>query len=341
MSVETSVIIPNWNGIDFLPHCLNSLRYQTFKEFEIIVVDNGSTDGSVDFLSRNYSDVNLVKLKTNTGFSRAINEGIRVAKGDYCLLLNNDVEADPYLIENLHGVAKNKGANFYACRMMNFYNRDIIDGAGDGYTREGKAFRIGWGEKYENKFDKIKRVFGACAGASFYRRELFDEVGLFDLDFFAYHEDTDWNFRANLMGFKCFYIPSAVVFHVGSATTGSFINEFTVFYNVRNMINVIIKNIPTPLLLKLLPKILWGQIKTFIRVSFIEGYPITYMKGIFSVVKLSPKTLRKRRKIQQSKKISNHELEELIRSSEKDSRRMGAFIRKVYGSRHSDNNRRL
>lgn len=328
MSIEISVIIPNWNGIDFLPYCLNSLRDQTFKEFEIIVVDNGSTDGSADFISRNYSNIKLVKFKKNRGFSKAVNEGIRVAKGKYLLLLNNDVEADPELIKNLHSVVLNKGANFCACRMMNFYNRDIIDGAGDGYTREGKAFRIGWGEKSGNKFNKVKGVFGACAGASFYKRELFEEVGLFDVDFFAYQEDTDWNFRANLMGFKCLYIPNAVVFHVGSSTTGSLINNFTVFYNVRNMINVIIKNMPTPLLLKSLPRILWGQIKTFVRMCFIEGYPMAYSKGIFSAVRLLHKTLRKRREIQRNKKISNDELEELIISSEKDSRRVGVFTKK-------------
>lgn len=334
--MEISVVIPNWNGRLYLEKCFNSLKNQDFSSYEVIVVDNGSTDGSIEFVRNNSPKTRIIAFEENKGFSKAVNEGIKRAEGEYILLLNNDVEVDPLLLHHLYkAITTLEGADFCACRMMDFHRRELIDGAGDGFPRKAKAFRIGHGARYGPPFNRRRRVFGACAGAALYKKDLFEAVGLFDEDFFAYHEDTDWNFRANLMGFKCLYIPAAVVYHVGSGTTGSLINSFTVFHNARNIINVIIKNIPTPLLLKFLPRILWGQIKIFGAMCFIVYCPLVYLKGICDAVKLLPKTLKKRWEIQRCKRISNHELEELIILSEKDWRKMGAYVKKVYGSRHS------
>jgi GT2 family glycosyltransferase len=319
MSVEISVIIPNWNGRTYLQKCLASLRNQGFSDFEVVVVDNGSTDGSVEFLHRHFPETKVISFGKNRGFSKAVNEGIRQAKGDYVLLLNNDVEVDPGLLGHLHkAIAHVKDADFLACRMMDFYQRELIDGAGDGFPRKGKAFRIGHGVKFGPPFDQSRRVFGACAGAGFYKRELFERVGLFDEDFFAYHEDVDWNFRANLMGYRCFYIPGAVVYHIGSGTTGGLYNELTVFHNVRNMIHVIIKDLPACHLLKYLPWIVWGQVESFVRFCVVHGYWRAYVSGLSSAIRGLGKMLKKRKEIQRKRRISMVELEQLLIASEKE-----------------------
>jgi GT2 family glycosyltransferase len=318
MTIEISIVIPNWNGRSYLETCLNSLNNQDFSKHEVIVVDNGSTDGSVEFIRRRFPKAKIVTFEENKGFSRAVNEGIRRAKGKYILLLNNDVEADPRLLRYLHEAITNAGdAKFLACRMMDYRSRELIDGIGDGFPRKGKAFRIGHGVTYGPSFHRRRRVFGACAGAAFYERTLFEKVGFFDEDFFAYHEDADWNFRANLMGYRCQYVPQAVVYHMGSRTTGGLINEFTVFYNIRNMINVMVKNMPAGLLFKFLPRILGGLAESFFRYCVVEGYWRAYFNGLFEAVKLAPKMLRKRVKIQGKRTISNFQLNRLLIESER------------------------
>jgi len=318
MATEISVVIPNWNGRSYMETCLNSLNNQDFSKHEVIVVDNGSTDGSVEFIKRRFPKTKIVAFEENRGFSRAVNEGIKRAEGKYILLLNNDVEADPGLLRHLHEAVTNGGdADFLACRMMDFRSRELIDGIGDGFPRKGKAFRIGHGATYGPSFHQRRRVFGACAGAAFYKKTLFEKVGLFDEDFFAYHEDADWNFRANLMGYRCQYVPHAVVYHMGSRTTGGLINEFTVFYNIRNMINVIAKNMPTVLLFKYSPRILRGQVESFFRYCVVEGYWGAYFRGLCEAVKLAPKMLRKRAKIQGKRAISTMQLNRLLIESEK------------------------
>jgi GT2 family glycosyltransferase len=319
MTTEISIIIPNLNGRPYLEKCLASLDNQDFSHHEVIVVDNGSTDASVEFMRTHFPKMSIIALGKNRGFSRAVNEGIKRAKGKYVLLLNNDVEADPRLLRHLHkAINTSDNADFCACRMMNFHRRELIDGVGDGFPRKGKAFRIGHGLKYGPPFHRRRRVFGACAGAAFYRKTLFDEVGLFDEDFFAYHEDADWNFRANLMGYRCFYIPEAVVYHVGSSTTGSLYNEFTVFHNIRNIINAIIKNMPTVLLLKYFPRILWGQLESFFRYCVLQGYWRAYFAGMWNAVRLSRRMLRKRADIQGRRRISYFQLEGLFIASERE-----------------------
>ena len=319
MNVEISVVIPNWNGMLHLERCLNSLKNQDFSSYEVIVVDNGSTDGSVEFIKHYFHKTRVIAFEENKGFSKAVNEGITRAKGRYILLLNNDVEADPRLLRHLHeAITTSRDADFCVCRMMDFRRRELIDGAGDGFPRKGKAFRIGHGVKYGPPFHRRRRVFGACAGAALYKKNLFEVVGLFDDDFFAYHEDADWNFRANLMGYQCFYIPEAVIYHVGSSTTGSLLNEFTIFYNIRNIINVIIKNMPTPLLFKHFPRIIWGQMEGFFRYCVAQGYWRAYFVGLFDAVKLAPKMLKKRAEIQRGRNISNLQLERLFIASERE-----------------------
>ena len=319
MSTEISVIIPNWNGRPYLEKCLSSLKNQGFPSYEVIVVDNGSTDGSVESIQNHSLKARVIAFKENKGFAKAVNEGIKRARGRYVLLLNNDVEADPRLLRHLHeAITASDDADFFACRMMDFQRRKLIDGLGDGFPRKGKAFRIGHGTKYGPPFSRRRRVFGACAGAAFYKKALFERVGLFDEDFFAYHEDADWNFRANLMGYRCFSLPQAVVYHMGSSSTGGLINEFTVFYNIRNMINVIAKNMPAGLLVKYLPRILWGQVESFFRYCVLGGYWRPYFAGLCEAIKLSGRMVKKRGEIQEKRSISDSQLEQLFIASERE-----------------------
>ena len=316
------IVILNWNGKNLTAECLESLMEIDYCNYKILLVDNGSTDGSQEYFRDRYPEIELVENGENLGFAEGSNVGVRRAmdcQADYVLLLNNDVEADPRLVGQVHDAIVHSGeGDFYACRMMDFYQRDLVDGAGDGFPKKGKSFRIGHGVKFGPPFDQSRRVFGACAGAGLYKRGLFEEVGLFDEDFFAYHEDVDWNFRANLMGYRCFYIPEAVVYHVGSGATGGLYNDFTVFHNVRNMIHVIIKDLPGYLLLKYLPWIVWGQIESFLRFCVVLGYWRAYFRGLSSAIRGSGKMLRKRREIQKRRRISLLELEQLLISSEQE-----------------------
>lgn len=314
-----TVIIPNRNGKQFLKTCLRSLRKQTLRDYQIIIVDNASTDGSVSFLIRNYPEVKLIKFSKNKGFAAAVNEGIKESQGEFVVLLNNDVEADPSWLEELsRGLKKNPEVGFCASKMLDFTNRRIIMEAGDGYTRSGYAFQIGNGRLDKGQYDSPKKVFGACAGAAIYRKSMFNEIGFFDEDFFAYLEDVDFSFRAQLMGYECLYIPSAAVYHMGSVSTGSRYNNITVYLIAQNTINTLIKNMPASLLCRNIFRILRLLI-------LLQGYHMirskcgrAYFKGLLSAFRQLKPMLVKRRQIQGNKKISHKKIEQFLIASEQE-----------------------
>lgn len=248
------VIIPNWNGRAMLGHCLASLQRQSLQNFAVTVVDNGSTDGSISYLHREFPDVRIVSLDHNTGFSFAVNRGIEQAASPWLLLLNNDMEVAPDCLEELsRAIATRTDYDFFAIKMMNYRQRDRIDGAGDAVLRGGVGYRLGTLERDSPDYRQDREVFGACAGAALYSRKFFDDVGLFDPDFFAYLEDVDLNMRARRLGMRCMFLASAVVYHIGSATTGSKINGLTVRLSTRNNIYVLVKNYSLGTLLRFLP----------------------------------------------------------------------------------------
>ena len=191
------IIIPNWNGRNLLKTCLDSLQNQSSRCFHIIVVDNGSTDGSVSCIEQHYPQVEIIALPENRGFSAAVNLGIRASTKKWLMLLNNDVEVEQGCLGYLAKVCGDEPEyDFFALKMIDFQERSMIDGAGDCVLRGGVGYRLGTME-FDDEIYRIKRdVFGACAGAALYRRSLFDTVGLFDEDFFAYLEDVDLNLRA-------------------------------------------------------------------------------------------------------------------------------------------------
>ncbi len=242
---DLTVIIPNYNGNVFLESCFNSLEDQDYS-FEVIIVDNGSTDGSVGYIKENHPEFTLIENQDNLGFSRAVNQGIKASKTDYIFLLNNDVELEGGCIPNLVNCIRNDGAIFaVASKMVQYHDRSKLDDAGDEYTILGWTRKSGYG-KSPDQYTSEREIFSACAGAALYRRNLFDEIGYFDENFFAYMEDVDIGYRARIHGFKSVYCPEAVVYHRTSATSGSRYNEFKIRLAARNNVYVPFKNMPWP-----------------------------------------------------------------------------------------------
>ncbi len=240
--MTVSVVIPNWNGEKFLKKCLMSLKNQTYQNFEVIVVDNNSQDRSKIIVEElNISGLKWIALNDNYGFSKAVNVGINTAIGEYIFLLNNDTELHPNcLYAHISLIEKLPNAYALASLMIQDSKKDSIDSAGDLYSVFGIAYQRG-NSKSINKYSKITRVFSACGGAAFYKKSIFDKIGLFDEDFFAYLEDVDIGFRARLKGYYSYYNPDAIVYHVGSGSTDK-MSSLKVKNSVRNNIFVILKN---------------------------------------------------------------------------------------------------
>ncbi len=322
MNLKISVVIPNWNGQKYLKTCLESLRGQSSRDFEIILVDNGSQDQSIEFVMKNYPEVLVFSLPKNEGFSKAVNIGIKKASGDYIALLNNDTEVSCYWIESLReAFEQHSDYYFFACKMLSFDQREIIDSAGDSYLFLRDRYfiqRNGAGQKDGNKFNHFQEVFGACGGAAVYRRELFDKIGFFDEDFFAFCEDVDFSFRAQLAGFRCLYVPLAVVYHMRGGSTKD-INYFTEYLRARNDIYLIIKNIPFRLIIKYFRQtigfiFLWtlkDLVKIIIRHKNKKGAEAR-LNGRWHALKNLRKTYKKRRQIQKNRIISESLLENIL-----------------------------
>lgn len=244
-----AVIIPNWNGAEHLPECLESLQAQTFTAFETLVVDNGSSDRSLALLAQRYPGVRVLELGHNTGFSGAVNAGIRATSTEYTVLLNNDTRAEPrWLACLVEAMDDEPGASFGACKMLRYDPPHLIDAAGDRYSLwRGSGINIGIGEPRDH-YDQPAWVFGACAGAAIYRRSLFDDIGLFDEDFFLTFEDVDFDLRAQVAGHRCLYVPDAIVYHKRGASTDTQSSNVEA-RAIRNLIWVGGKNLPTILFL--------------------------------------------------------------------------------------------
>ena len=242
--IAVSVVIPNWNGKGYLEPCLDSLRKQSFRNFEIIVVDNGSKDESIRLIETKYPEVRLIKLKTNEGFCRAVNRGIHISKAPYVLLLNNDTYAEKDFVKEMFlGIRKKKKCFSCQAKMMQMANKELMDDGGNFYSALGWAFAVGKG-KPEKWYEKESEIFSSCAGAAIYRKSILKKIGLFDETHFAYLEDLDLGYRAKIYGYHNWFLPRARVYHVGSGTTGARYNSFKVRYSARNNLYLLHKNMP-------------------------------------------------------------------------------------------------
>ena len=281
----TTVVIPNYNGIEYLKNCIDSLLKGT-KVPKIIVVDNGSTDGSRELIETGYPQIRLILFSENKGFDAAVNAGVRAADTGYVFLLNNDTVVDKACVEELENAMEGRDRLFCAgAKMINMRFPEKIDDAGDFYCALGWAFARGK-DKDASGYQKPGRIFSACAGAALYRRELFETIGYFDEEHFAYLEDIDIGYRANIMGYRSEYAPKAVVYHAGSGFSGSRHNPFKVDLTARNSIYLIYKNMPVLQILLNLPFLLAGYLIKFL--FFLKkGMGRVYLRGIVKGLRLS------------------------------------------------------
>jgi GT2 family glycosyltransferase len=241
-----SVIIPNWNGAHHLPVCLDSLQRQSYPRSEVIVVDNGSTDGSLALVTRHYPHVRVIPLSENRGFAPACNIGMRAARGEILALLNNDTEVEAGWLEAVVATfERHPQAGAVASKMLLFDRRDFFHTAGDFYRLDGTPGNRGAWQQDVGQFDQEVPVFSACGGSAAYRRAMLDEIGLLDEAFFFSCEDVDLGWRAQLAGWQCIYTPQAVVYHKVSATGAGVTNSF---YDGRNFIYLIVKDYPWSLM---------------------------------------------------------------------------------------------
>ena len=218
---EVTIIIPNYNGKSLLENCFRTLEHQSYKDFKVLVVDNGSTDGSTDIKS-DVLDVEWIALNENLGFCGAVNLAVQKTRTPYVILLNNDTETDKYFVEwLLRGIKKSDHIFSCGAQMIDYKNHEILDNAGDLYTAMGWAVARGKGRPCKD-YETSKRVFSCCAGAAIYRMDIMRKIGGLDEKHFAYLEDVDLGYRARIAGFENWYIPEAKVYHVGSATTVSY-----------------------------------------------------------------------------------------------------------------------
>ena len=286
--MEVSVVIPNFNGIAFLDSVLASLEGQTLSDFEVILVDNGSTDGSCSFVTANYPWVHLIELTENFGFCGAVNAGIRAAKAPYVLLLNNDTEVkEDFVEEMLAAIRRHKNAFSCGARMVQYHDRDKLDDVGNYYCALGWSFARGRGKDI-HAYETEDKIFSACAGAAIYRKKIIEKIGYFDEEHFAYLEDTDIGYRARIYGYENWYAPKAIVYHVGSGTSGSRYNQFKTRYSSRNNIYLIYKNMPLLQIILNLPFLVAGFLVKFLFFA-VKGMGKEYAAGIKNGFSISMK----------------------------------------------------
>lgn len=289
-----SVVIPNYNGKHYLERCLSSLLAQTYEDFEVILVDNGSWDGSSEYVEESFPEVRIVRNEENLGFAGGVNSGIRQARGELILTLNNDTKADKEFIKSL-AMAMDSDGKVGMCASKMLFCDGRINSAGICISRSGAAWDRAMAELDEGQYDEVEEVFGPCAGAALYRKEMLDEIGLFDEEFFAYMEDVDLAFRGQLAGWKCLYVPSAVVYHVHSGTAG-FRSDFSVYYGNRNVIWYAVKDFPARILITSLPWVV-GRNLLVIPYYALQGQGRTILRSKIDAVRGIPCMLRKRKKV--------------------------------------------
>ncbi len=311
-----SVVIVIWNSAAHLAQCLSALSKQTVQGFEIILVDNGSTDNGADGLDTRWIGLPLTvqHLPSNLGFAAANNIGSRLARGKWIVLLNADAFPRPDWLEQLVKAAEdNPDFNFFASRQIQANTPNLLDGTGDVYHASGLAWRQHYNRPVRYYGLHSGEVFGACAAAAMYRREDFLRMGGFDETYFSYFEDVDLSFRLRLAGGRCLYVSDAVVHHVGSASTGK-TSDFTYYHVHRNLVWTFFKNMPAPLFWFFLPLHAVVNIYLSLYILIKEGRGIV-LKAKWDALRGLPAVLRKRKQAQSMRKAG---LRDLYRVMEKD-----------------------
>jgi len=306
-----SVVIPNWNGRELLAQCLPAVLSQTYAPIEVIVVDNGSHDSSADWVASNFPDITLIRNAINMGFAVGSSLGIKQSSGAFVATLNNDAYANPDWIAVLVNVIeKDPQIGMCASQMVLHSDPGRIDSAGIAIDRAGIAWdRLG-GQPVSASESAPIEVFGPCAGAALYRRAMLDDIGFFDEDFFMYLEDVDLAWRARLRGWRCLYVPDAVVHHVHSAS-GREGSPFKRQLLGRNKVWTIVKNYPSPALWAYLPAILAYDLGAVLFALLFQR-DVNPLLGRLRSLPGLPRMWAKRRAIQRRRTVSWRELASFI-----------------------------
>lgn len=307
--IDTSIIIVNYNGRNIIKECLHALEEQSYKAFEIIIVDNASQDGSVGdierFLEKSIlsEKTKLIRVNKNLGFAGGNTTGLNYCTGKYIALLNNDTEPDKdWLAALIKEMEDDESVGICASKLI-VHGKKIIDSAGDGYSSALKGFKLGEGKDCQ-LFSEPKYVFGACAGAALYRKAMIDDIGFLDDDFFLIHEDTDLNFRAQVMGWKVKYVPNAIVSHKVRSSIGN-MSDMAIYYTLRNNEFVRIKNVPLLVFLFCFPEFLLGMLTEFYYFAIKSKRLTLYLRAKKDVIRMLPSMFRKRKMIQGKRKVTN------------------------------------
>lgn len=298
-----SIIILNWNGKHHLEECLSSVLKQTYKDYEVIVVDNGSTDGSQEYISSRFPSVSLICNDQNYGFCKGNNIGIKASKGEYIVLLNNDTVVEQDWLQQLYEcMISDIDVGFCTSKLLSYSKRNLLDAAGDGYSICGAGYKRGHLEDAA-KYDIDEYVFGACAGAAMYKREMLDKIGLLDEDFFVAYEDSDLSFRAQLAGYKCKYASKAKVYHKVNSTLGT-LSDTYVFYGHRNVEYAYFKNMPRKLIRRtILQHIAYNLLGLLYFTS--KGKACAFIKAKVDFIRNWGNLMSKRRVIQSAKVVDD------------------------------------
>ena len=302
---KVTVVIVNWNGKQFLERCLTALLAQTVTPYEIILVDNASTDGSLDIVRR-FPSVRLLAQNCNTGFARGSNLAINTAATDseWIALLNPDAFPEPrWLEECLLSAKRNPQFDIFGSKLVNAADPTMLDGTGDAYHLSGLVWRMGHGAPVPTSIENEREVFSPCAAAALYRRKALCEIGGFDEDYFCYVEDVDLGFRLRLAGYRCLYVPQSVAHHVGSGTTGGQHSDFSTYHGHRNLVWTFVKDMPGVLFWLLLP------LHVSLNLASIIWFALRGRGGVILRAKRDallglPKMWRKRQHIQKTRVAS-------------------------------------
>lgn len=307
-----SVIVPNYNGLRFLKPLFDALRQQTFRDFELILADDASSDESVTFVEQHYPEVRLLVNRHNVGFARTCNLAVDAANGRLVVLLNNDTEPEPiWLAELAKTVCANPHAATVTSKLLLFDDRQTLHTTGDLMGNDGIPLNRGVWETDDGQYDDDPIVFSGSGGASAFRKDVWQQLGGFDEEFWMYLEDVDFGFRAQLVGWGATFAPSARVYHHLSATGGGVMASY---YVGRNTIWTLAKNMPTTLLLRNLPAILLAQLEiTIDALAYIRGASArARLRGQLAGLLGLPRQLRKRRVIQARRQVDDVNIAERL-----------------------------
>jgi GT2 family glycosyltransferase len=310
--VALTVAVLSYDGRHLLEVILPSLALQRFRDFEVVVVDNGSRDDTAAWLGEHWPEIEVVSLPENVGVTAALNVCARAGRGELVGLFNNDLELEPDCLgEMVAALRAHPAAGWAAAKLRDFERRELLDGAGDVFTWAATGGRRGHGEPDRGQYDEPREIFGACGGAAIYRRGVLGAVGEFDEDFFAFYEDVDWNLRAQLAGFTCRYVPTAVVYHMGSATIGRGLSDFTRYHLWRNTLWIIAKDIPAGALLRHAHQLALGQLLN-LAVAIRDRKLSIWLRVWRDALRGLPRVLGKRREVQARRTISLSRLEAVV-----------------------------